>query len=253
MDRQYIENEQIVERYLSGDLTVREAREFQRFCCANPEMLEDWSIPATLKAQLRRAARPADEQAAAELDVADGTTAIYTEVRTSEAPPPRHWTAVWRSSPLLPVLAVALLAAVGGLIGVALHARSLNSALQSLTREKQAAELQAHSTVQAYRVKLVRGRPQKPTLSVGWPMPPELIDLSIDVTEGNYTAFQVTIDRTDGSRVLQIRRIARDSNRELRLALNSSAFGRGQYLMKFDGYTWRGEAQELGWILLGLE
>ena len=258
MDRQYIENEQIVERYLSGDLTVREAREFQRFCSANPELLDAWPIPAGLRAQLTHQARPADkddaEMTTDEVDVEPGNTAIYADVRSTEALPPLRWTAAWRRSPiLLPGLAMALLLAVAGLIGVALNARNLNAQLRSVTREKQASELQAHSTVQTQRIKLVRGRPQRPTLSVGWPMPPQLLDLYIDVTEGNYTSFQVTIDRVDGTRVLQIRRIARDSNRELRLSLNSSAFGPGEYLMKFDGYTWRGEPQELGWIMLGLQ
>ena len=43
---------------------------------------------------------------------------------------------------------------------------------------------------------------------------------------------------------MQLRRIARDSNRELRLALNSSAFGPGDYLLKIDGYNWRGQTED---------
>ena len=254
MDRHYIENEQIVERYLSGDLTVREAREFQRFCSANPDLLEYWPIPDGLKAQLAQPARAdAPGARASEFDVAKGTTAIYTDVRASEVQPSGAGAGWRRSRALLPALSLALLAAVGVLAFLAYRARNLNQELSTVTKAMQRAELQAHSSVRPYRMKLVRGRPQKPTLSIGWPMPPELLDMSIDVSEGNYNSFQVTIDRIDGSRVLQIRRIARDSNRELRLALNSSAFGPGDYLMKFDGYTWRGETQELGWIMLGLE
>ena len=257
MDRQYIENEQIVERYLSGDLTVREAREFQRFCSANPEVLEHLSIPPGLKAQLTQqpqgTASPRSHGRANELDVVeDNTAAIYADIRPNELP--SRGRAAWhRSRALLPILGVALLGALAGLIFVAFRARDLNAELRTVTREKQAAELQAYSTVRTYRVKLVRGRPQKPTLSIGWPMPPELLDMYIDVTEGNFSSFQVTIDRVDGSRALQIRRISRDSNRELRLSLNSSAFGPGDYLMKFDAYNWRGDLQELGWIMLGLQ
>ena len=249
MDRQYIENEQIVERYLSGDLTVREAREFQRFCSTHPELLEGWPMPPGLKAQLTRgAADPASATSTSELDVA----AIYADTRASETQP-RGKPAWHRSRILLPILSVALLATVAGLTVLALRTRNLNTELRAVTQAKAAAELQPYSTVRTYRVKLVRGRPQKPTMSIGWPMPPELLDMYIDVSEGNYNSFQVTIDRADGSRALQIRRIARDSNRELRLSLNSSAFGPGEYLMKFDGYNWRGDLQELGWIMLGLE
>lgn len=263
MDRQYIENEQIVERYLSGDLTVREAREFQRFCSTHPELLDEWSLPAGLKAQLTRQVQPSTNQPGEALAVeTEESAAIYTDGRPCDATQgrpfdsaqPRHWIRAWRRWPnLAPVLAATLLVTLGGLLVVAWQVRNLNQQLAAVTRAKQDSELQAHSTVQAYRVKLVRGRPQRPTVTVGWPMPPELVDLYIDVTEGNYSSFQVTIDRVDGSRVLQIRRLMRDSNRELRLALNSSAFGPGEYLMKFDGYTWRGQPQELGWIRLGLE
>ena len=41
MDRKYIENEHIVERYLSGDLTVREARDFEKYCLEHPAVLKD--------------------------------------------------------------------------------------------------------------------------------------------------------------------------------------------------------------------
>ena len=60
MDRKYIENEHIVDRYLSGDLTVREAREFEKYCLDIPKSLKAMPIPVRLKARLSR--RPADGQ-----------------------------------------------------------------------------------------------------------------------------------------------------------------------------------------------
>jgi hypothetical protein len=249
MDRQYIENEHIVERYLSGDLTVREAQEFKDFCLANPELLDEWRVPPSAKAQLLRWSREVDP---IETEAPSGTEAIYGDPRAESRGTAASLNAR-RSGRWVPILAIALVLAVAALIGVAVYARSISAKLQTASRQAETAGLQAHSSVQTYRIKLVRGRPQNPTLSVGWLMPPELLDMYIDVTEGNYNSFQVTIDRQDGSRVLQIKRIARDSNRELRLALNSSAFGPGVYLMKFDGYTWRGQTQELGWIMLGLQ
>jgi hypothetical protein len=41
-----------VERYLTGDLLVREARDFERFCLEHPDVLETLAIPARLKARL---------------------------------------------------------------------------------------------------------------------------------------------------------------------------------------------------------
>ncbi len=80
-----------------------------------------------------------------------------------------------------------------------------------------------------------------------------MLDLYIDVSEGKYNQFMITIDKVDGGRVMQLRRVARDSNRELRLALNSSAFGPGDYLVKVDGYNWRGQTEEVGWLRIGLQ
>ena len=58
MDRKYIENEHVVDRYLSGDLTVREARDFEKFCLDNPAYLQALPIPVRLKTRLSR--RPVD-------------------------------------------------------------------------------------------------------------------------------------------------------------------------------------------------
>lgn len=250
MDRQYIENERIVERYLSGDLTVRELRELKHFCLANPELLDEWGVPVVAKNHLLRRSEDMD---AFETEAPVGTEAVYGGPRAESPESNMNGARSGRTSKWIPALALGLVLALTALLGVALYARSLDSKLRTASRQTQAAGLQAHSTVQTYRIKLVRGRPQRPTLAIGWRMPPELLDLYIDVNEGNYNSFQVTIDRQDGSRVLQIKRIARDSNRELRMALNSSAFGPGVYLLKFDGYTWRGQTQELGWIMLGLQ
>ena len=82
---------------------------------------------------------------------------------------------------------------------------------------------------------------------------PELLDITIDATEGKMTQFQITIDKTDGVRVMQIKRLTRDSNKELRMSLNSSAFGPGNYLVRIDSYNWRGQTQEYGWFMLGLQ
>ena len=61
MDRRYIENEHVVDRYLSGDLTVREARDFEKFCQDNPAFLQALPIPVRLKTRLSR--RPVEDSA----------------------------------------------------------------------------------------------------------------------------------------------------------------------------------------------
>src|SRR5690606_30250833 len=114
-------------------------------------------------------------------------------------------------------------------------------------------QMQAPGSVRRYKLQMVKAKPEQPTFAPGWPTPPQLLDISIDASEGKITQYQITIDRTDGVRVMQIKRIARDSNKEVRFSLNSSAFGPGNYLVTIEGYNWRGRTQEVGWMMLGLK
>jgi hypothetical protein len=62
--------------------------------------------------------------------------------------------------------------------------------------------------------------------------------------------FAITLDKVDVGRVLDLQRVSTDSNRELRLTLNSSAFGPGEYRIRLQGYTWRGDRVDAGWVRL---
>ncbi len=89
-----------------------------------------------------------------------------------------------------------------------------------------------------------------PDATLRWPEPPELLDVHLPVGYSEFKVFAVAIDKVDAGRVLLVQRMAPDSNRELRLSLNSSAFGPGEYRIRLQGYTWRGERVDAGWIRL---
>jgi hypothetical protein len=89
-----------------------------------------------------------------------------------------------------------------------------------------------------------------PDATVSWPEPPELLELHLLVAYSDYKVFAVTIDKVDTGRVLDLQRLAVDSNRELRFTVNSSAFGPGEYRLRLQGYTWRGERVDAGWVRL---
>lgn len=260
MDRNYIDSEHIVDRYLAGELTVREAREFEKYCLEHPQFLNSLPIPVRLKARLAR--RPMDDSETG-IFQAIPSTATHAALRATEAgledeEDDARWEAA--ASPrsgvsrvVLAGLVFALIAAIAGVVAYGVHANSLAQELKDVKRNLQSTQMQAPGSVQTYRLQLSRTKPSAPTVAIGWPNPPQLMDIFVDVTEGKYTTFQVTIDKVDGGRVMQIRRIARDSNKELRFGINSSAFGPGDYLLKFDGYTWRGQPEEIGWVMLGLQ
>ena len=257
MDRKYIEAEHIVDRYLSGDLTVREAREFEEYCHDHPEALKSMPIPVRLKARLAR--RPAQESETgvfkaipssvthAALQATEEGFDLEEERRFSSGSGAGGSRAVFIG------LVFALIAAVAGVVAYAIQANSLSKQLRTAERAAKAVQMQAPGSTQNYKVELVRAKPAAPTLNIGWSNPPQWMNLYIDVSEGKYTQFMITVEKVDGGLVMQLRRIARDSNRELRMTLNSSAFGPGDYLFRVEGYNWRGQTEAIGWMRIGLQ
>ncbi len=89
-----------------------------------------------------------------------------------------------------------------------------------------------------------------PDAMLAWPEPPELLDLYLPVAYSEFRVFAITIDKVDVGRLVDLQRVSTDSNRELRLTLNSSAFGPGEYRIRLQGYTWRGDRVDAGWVRL---
>lgn len=261
MDRRYIENEHIVDRYLSGDLTVKEARDFEKYCRDHPEVLATMPIPVRLKARLSR--RPTAD--------AESETGVFKTIPSSASHAAlqaiedgfdvdeereelsRRYGGGGVSRVVALALVVALLAAIAGLVMYAMQASSMSKQLATAKRDMHAQQMQAYGRSQTYKVQPARSRPEQATLAIGWVNPPELIDLHIDMSQTKFTQFRVTIDRVDGGRAMVIHRTMRDSNKELRIGLNSSAFGPGEYMMQIDGYNWRGQVEQFGWVRIGLE
>jgi len=111
--------------------------------------------------------------------------------------------------------------------------------------------LRAASGQQALRIAPnPRSWSAEPDATIAWPEPPELLDLYLPVGYAQFPTFAVTIDKVDQGRMMILQRVMPDSNREIRLSLNSSAFGRGEYRIRIEGYTWRGERVDAGWVRL---
>jgi hypothetical protein len=75
----------------------------------------------------------------------------------------------------------------------------------------------------------------------------EMVDFKYDLSWSSYSNFRVTIDRVDQGRVAILSNLAKDSNGHLRIALNSSALGPGDYQMVLDGLDWRGAPVSQAW------
>jgi hypothetical protein len=53
--------------------------------------------------------------------------------------------------------------------------------------------------------------------------------------------------------MMVLQRVVPDSNGDLRIALNSTAFGPGEYRLRLQGYTWRGQRVDAGWVRIVMQ
>jgi hypothetical protein len=231
MDRDFIARNQVVERYLSGRLPLKGATEFERFCRDNPNALDELGLAERVNAGLR-------------LLEASGKPEPWQEAKKP----------FWQK----PQVTLGLSAVVIGL-GIALSVVMSDSASKTQRINKlqsQAAERPLDPATSTREIRLLpsrEGGSNTPAITIGGNGNTQLADFKIDESRSPYKIFRVTIDRIDQGRVAVISELAKDSNGHLRIALNSSALGPGNYQLTIEGLTWRGDAEPDSWITIGIQ
>jgi hypothetical protein len=229
MDRDFIARNQIVERYLSGKLPIKAATDFERYCKEHPQLLDELGLPERVNAGLR-------------LLEASGKPEPWQE-------PSRP---LWQQPAVF--LGVAGFAAFLVLVLVLVSAGSLSKSRKLLDLQRQVLDrtLDAATRTRVIRVLPNRsGASNTPAIVIGGGAA-QLFDLRLDESRSQYREFRVTIDRIDQGRVMVIDNLAKDSNGHLRVAINSSAFGPGNYLLTIEGLTMRLEPQPDSWVTIGI-
>jgi hypothetical protein len=219
MDRDFIVRNQIVERYLSGKLPIKGATDFERFCREEPHLLDEIGLPERVNAGLR-------------LLEASGKPEPWQEA------PRRVWEkpAVAISLGVAVVVLLTWLAIVGS--ASANKSREIDK-LKALVVEQ---PLEAASSTQTVRISPARaGTSTTPAITIGGGSSAQLADFRIDLARSPYRSFQLTLDRVGEGRVAVLHNMMKDSNGNLRLAINTSALGPGTYQFTIDGLTWRGD------------
>ncbi|HUG72055.1 MAG TPA: hypothetical protein VMK82_01405 [Steroidobacteraceae bacterium] len=224
MNVAFIEQHQIIERYLTGKLPLKGVQDFERWCRENPDTVAQLGLSDRINSALRL------------LDVA-GEPLPWDER-------PR---AAWQSLRVFASMtAVAVIAVVASM---ALFASGRNKSatianLQQTVTEQPLLPLQATRSV---TMELSRnGLPSRSQVAVGAGRT-ELADFKFDLTWSGYNNFVVTIDRIDQGRVAVLTNLVRDSNGHVRVALNSSALGPGDYAVQVDGLDLRRGTLAQGW------
>ena len=229
MDRDFIARNQVVDRYFSGKLPIKAATDFERYCREHPELLDELGLPDRVNAGLR-------------LLEASGKPEPW-----QEAPKP-----LWQQpAAILGTAGLALLLALT--LAIVLVSGSAKSRkILELQRQVADRTLDAATSTRVIRLLPNRsGATNTPAIVIGGGAA-QLVDFRIDETRSPYKDFRVTIDRIDQGRVMVIDNLTKDSNGHLRVAVNSSAFGPGNYLLSIEGLTMRLEPQPDSWVTIGI-
>lgn len=231
-DAKFIEDHQLIERYLQDKLPYKGARDLEQWCRTHPEYLT----------RLRLAERT---QASLKLLEASGQPQDLRE-------PATPW---WRSLyiPLaLGVIALASLAAFWVLIG--------KYALLRGELEDTRLRMRQGPLIQPAVEKSITITPDRaPGLGRARiavkRSDPQLIDLHIDL---GYTAklmqFRVFVDKLEQGRALVLNNVLKDSNNELRLTFNTTGLSAGLYGVRIEALPPKGALPiEEGWLTLEVE
>jgi hypothetical protein len=151
-------------------------------------------------------------------------------------------------------LGLVALAAAFGILALVLDGR-LAQRSHALSMEQQRAleqPLEPATSTGQFPIVPSRTAPSRtPVVTVGGSQT-QMADFKIDMSWSKYTAYRVSIDRVDQGRVEVLYNQLRDSNGIVRLALNSSALGPGNYQITLEGLTLYGDVIPQAWTTIGI-
>jgi hypothetical protein len=224
MDASFIQQNQIIERYLMGRLPLKFAQDFERYCRENPDSVVQLGLPDRINAALRM------------LDAA-GQPEPWTE-----KPAP-----LWLRTGFVIGLGglAAVLLVVTLMLGSAI--REKNGRIDAQQLELQQQPLQPIQGAHAVTIEPSRQGPPGSSAAIIGGGRVELAELKLDMSWSRYSTFHVTIDRINQGRLAEFGNMARDSNGDVRLALNSSVLGPGDYAVTIEGLDKWGKPVSQAW------
>ena len=227
-DRKFIEDHQLVERYLEGKLPFKGAHDLENWCRAHPEYLNELKLSDRAHASLK-------------LLEASGRPQDLRE------PQPPWWKATYVLIALSVVASLSLLAFWAMLGKYILLRGELDDTRTTMNQG---------SLVQPATTREVRVTPDRaPGIGRARVIvnrsAPQLLDLHIDLAYTNkLVEFRMFVDKKDQGRALILNNLLKDSNGELRMTLNSTGLAAGIYDARIEALPFRGSPIPLGWLIL---
>jgi hypothetical protein len=228
MDVKIIEQKQLVERYLFGRLSPPEAKFFERIVRQSPELADKMGLPAALKRVMHL------------LDETD------TEWRG-------HAPSTWHKPWLLAALAVLVLVAGGVAVSLWASKNDVSNKYSILKGQAALGLLPPPTSSRTIRMHAAHPGERPPVYMLGSRSSPALAELLFDVAYVKGNLFQVVVKRDDGTYWGRLENQLRDSNGDLRLAVNVAAFAAGGYEVEIDAVNLRGEGAPVGRVRLRVD
>jgi hypothetical protein len=230
-DRKFIEEHNLIERYLENKLPFKGARDLEQWCRAHPDYLNELKLPERALASLK-------------LLEASGRPQELGE------PTPEWWKSLYVLAGLGAVTFISLVA-FWVLVG---KYSSLQGKLEDAKRVISQGPLVQPATEKAILVSpdhapgLNRARI---TLSRTAPL---LMDVHIDLDyTQKLTQFRLFVDKQDQGRALVLNNLLKDSNGQLRVTLNSTGLSAGIYNVRIEALPPRGIPIPIGWLILDVK
>lgn len=228
MDIKIIEQKQLAERYLFGRLSPPEAKFFEQIVRKSPELAERMGLPEALQRTMR---------------LLDDTGTEWREQT------PRLWHKLWFVAAVGAVAALFLFLAIGLWSGK----HDLQARYDHLKSEADRGLMLAPSESRAMVLTVARPAEKPPLYPIGNRTTPTLAELRLDVGYVNDDLYRVTIKRADGTLWARLDNLLRDSNKSLRLGVNSAAFSAGTYDVLIEGVDRRGGSFPAGHLQLRID
>lgn len=227
-DKKFIEDHNLVERYLENKLPFKGARDLEQWCHAHPDYLNELKLSERAHASLKlleASGRPQD---------------------LGEPKPP--W---WKSIYLLIGLAVFAVVCLVTAWSIAGKYSSLQGKLEDTKRVINQGPLVQPATEKAIYITPDHAPGIDRAVIKLNRAAPLLMDVHIDL---GYTQkllqFRLFVDKKDQGRALVLNNLLKDSNGELRVTLNSTGLSAGTYSVRIEALPPRGIPIPIGWLII---
>ncbi len=240
-DRKFIEEHNLLERYLEGKLPVKGARDLEAWCRNNPAYLTELKLSERAQSSIKLL-----EACGRPVDLAE--------------PQPPWWKSVYM---LMGLGAVAFLSLAAFWVLLGKYSILQNRLDDARTVATQGPLVQPASE-SSVTITPDRAPDAGHARIVVSRTAPQLMDVHIDLgyaqpgnPPGNahtlakkLSTFRIVVDKKDQGRALILNNLLIDSNKQLRLTLNSTGLSAGIYTVRIEEVPFDGGTYPVGWLLL---